>query len=99
MISVLKQQILSVAEQAVLFWGPQITKAESVMIEGILKTGLHIILKDEYHSFKQALLKTGLQSLAQRRKNMIFKFSKQAEKSEKFSEWFSKCEYNADRRY
>ena len=37
MIEVLKQQILSMAEQAVPFWGPSITKEESRMIEGILK--------------------------------------------------------------
>ena len=35
MIEVLKQQILSMAEQAVPFWGPSITKVESRMMEGI----------------------------------------------------------------
>ena len=87
MIEILKQQILSHAEQAVPFWGPKITKAESNMLENILKTGLHIILQDQYISFKHALKKTGLKRLASRRKDLIFSFAKRAEKSEVFSKW------------
>ena len=98
MIEVLKQQILCMAEQAVPFWGPSITKVESRMIEGILKTGLHIILKDEYVSFQKALKKTGLKSMAQRRKNMIFKFAKNAERSPKFSSWFVKSDVQVNKR-
>ena len=62
------------------------------MLEGILKTGLHIILQDEYHSFKHALHKTGLKSLSDRRKDLIFSFAKKSEKSEIFSSWFKKQE-------
>ena len=98
MIEVLKQEILSLAEQAVPFWGPRITKSESHMLEGILKTGLHIILQDEYISFKNALKRTGLLSLAHRRKNLIFSFAKKAQKSEKFAEWFQKYPTNPKRR-
>ena len=94
MIDILKQQILSIAEQAVPYWGPRITKVESQMLEGILKTGLHIILQDEYVSFKHALKKTGLKSLAQRRKDLIFSYAKKAEKSDRFSEWFQKAQQN-----
>ena len=96
MMLVLKQQILSIAEQAVPFWGPRITKTESHMLEGILKTGLHIIFQEEYVSFKSALRKAKIKSLAQRRKDLIFKFAKSAQKSEKFSTWFS--EIQTDRR-
>ena len=98
MVVVLKQHILSMAEQAVPFWGPSITKAESHMIEGILKTGLLIIIKDDYKSFKQALSKTGLKSLSSRRKDIIFKFAKTAVKSDRFSEWFIKTDRNPARR-
>ena len=98
MIEIMKQQILSMAEQAVPFWGPLITKAESNMIEGILKTGLHIILQDKYISFKHALKSTGLKSMSARRKDLIFKFAKKAEKSDRFSEWFNKNQPNQTRR-
>ena len=77
-----------------LFWGPTITKIESRRIEGILKTGLHIILKDQYISFKNALQKTGMKSLSSRRKDMIFKFGKSADKSPKFSQCFQKSTFN-----
>ena len=86
------------AKQAVPFWGPSITKVESRMIEGILKTGLHIILKDDYISFQNALKKTGLKSMAQRRWDMIFRFAKKSEKSDKFSDWFVKSEQSLNKR-
>ena len=90
LIEVLKQQIFSVVEQAVPYWGPHITKAESQAIERVLKTGLHIILQKDYKSFRHALAITKLQSLSQRRKNLIFRFAKKCEASSKFSKWFSK---------
>ena len=62
------------------------------MIEGILKTGLHIIFQDENISFQNALKKSGLKSLANRRKDLIFSYAKKAEKSEIFSNWFQKVE-------
>ena len=43
MIEFLKQQILITTEQAVPFLGPLIAELESKMLEGILKTGLHMI--------------------------------------------------------
>ena len=99
MIDFLKLHILSIAEQAVPHWGPMITKSESHMIEGILKTALHIILKDEYVSFKHALKITNLKSLASRRKDIIFKFANRAQNSERFREWFKKAEHNPSLRH
>ena len=99
MVEVLKSQILSVAEQAVPYWGPSITKSESHMIEGILKTGLHIILQNEYISFRHALKSTKLKSLSSRRKDIIFKFARKAEKSERFSEWFNKIRCDPEKRH
>ena len=88
LFDVLRQQVLSIAEQAVPFWGPMLTKKESYMIERILKTGLHIIYQSEYKSFGQCLKLANMKSLSQRRKDIIFKFSRQAMKSKKFNAWF-----------
>ena len=88
LLDVLKQQVLSVLEQAVPFWGPLLTKVESVMIERVLKTGLHIVYQSEYKSFTQCLELAKLKSLSQRRKDMIFIFSKKSLKSDKFNDWF-----------
>ena len=79
-------------EQAVPHWAPMITKHESQLIERILKTALHIILQEEYTSFHQALQITHMKSLSLRRKEIFFKFCKQAEKSDLFQKWFSKTE-------
>ena len=48
LLDVLRQQVLVMVEQAVPYWGPMITKAESDMLERVLKTGLLIIFQDEY---------------------------------------------------
>ena len=90
LLDVLKQQILSIVEQAVPHWAPMITQHESQLIERILKTALHIILQEEYISFHQALKLTHMKSLSLRRKEIFYKFCKNAEKSEVFSKWFSK---------
>ena len=90
LLDVLRQQILSVVEQAVPYWAPLITKHESQLLERILKTSLHIILQEKYVSFQNALKVTHMRSLSQRRKEIVYKFCKKAEKSEVFSKWFSK---------
>lgn len=92
LLDVLRQQILSLVELAVPYWGPMITKVESDMIERILKTGLHIILQERYISFHHALNTTNMKSLSDRRKDIIFKFSKNAHKSDTFCSWFAKSE-------
>ena len=92
LVDVLRQQILSVVEYASPFWSPRITKVESIMIERILKMGLQIILQEEYKSFRQALETVGMKTLSQHRKDILYKFSKGAEKSGKFNKWFSENE-------
>ena len=47
LLEVLQQQIISICEVGVPFWGPMITATESNMLERCLKTGLHIILQDD----------------------------------------------------
>ena len=87
LLDVMRHQIISITEQAVPHWGPMITKKESNMIERVLKTALHIIFQSEYTSFSSVLKLANMKSLSQRRRDIIFKFSKNIEKSEKYSEW------------
>ena len=54
LLDVLRMQVLCMVEQAVPYWAPMITKAESDMIERVLKTGLHIILHEKYLSIDSA---------------------------------------------
>ena len=63
LLIVLREQIVSICEVGVAWWGPMITKHESNMLERILKTGLHIIFQEKYLNFKNSLKLGNLQSL------------------------------------
>lgn len=88
MIDVMKQQVLSIVEQAVPWWAPMITKAESAMLERVLKTCLHILLGDEYKTLKNALKIMSLDSLSLRRKKLFSKFSASSFKNPRYKKWF-----------
>ena len=88
LIEVLQQQIISICEVGVPFWGPMITATESNMLERCMKTGLHIILQDEYISYEHALKHTNMKTLQSRRMNLITKFGKKALKNDRFKDWF-----------
>ena len=90
LLDVLKQQIVSICEGSVAFWGPMITKNESNMLERCLKTGLHIIYQERYLSFNNALKLANMRSLKKRRLEAITNFSKKALVSNKYRNWFSK---------
>ena len=94
LLDVLRQQVLSICEGSVAFWGPMITKVESNMLERCLKTGLHIIYQEKYTSFSQVLKLANMKSLKVRRVELITRFSKAAFKSDKYSNWFCKSEEN-----
>ena len=94
LLDVLRQQVLSICEGSVAFWGPMITKVESNMLERCLKTGLHIIYQEKYTSFSQVLKLANMKSLKVRRVELITRFSKAAFKSDKYSKWFCKSEEN-----
>ena len=90
LLIVLREQIVSICEVCVAWWGPMITKHESNMLERVLKTGLHIIFQDKYVNFKNALKLGNLQSLRERRVVQITKFCKKSYKNPRFKTWF--CE-------
>ena len=83
-----QQQIVSICEQGVAWWGPMISKSESNMLECCFKTGLHVIYQDEYISFKHILKRSKNKSLKTRRLEQITKFIKRAIKNEKHQNWF-----------
>ena len=92
LLDVLQQQILSICEGSVAYWGPMITKAESNMLERCLKTGLHIVYQDRYLTFSNALRLAGMKSLKVRRVELLTRFSKKAYQSEKYKHWFCQSE-------
>ena len=62
LLEVLQQQIISICEVGVPYWGPMIFVNESNMLERCMKTGLHIILQDEYISYENALKQTKMKT-------------------------------------
>ena len=67
MINIYVLYIRSVLEQSSVVWNSSITKGEQLDIERVQKCALRIILKEDYHSYAQAPLKSGLVSLVERR--------------------------------
>ena len=88
LLEVLQQQIISICEVGVPYWGPMITVNESNMLERCMKTGLHIILQDKYITYENELKETNMKTLKARRMTLITSFSKKALKSERFKNWF-----------
>jgi hypothetical protein len=88
LLTVLREQIISICEVAVAWWGPMITKQESNMLERVLETGLHIIFQDKYLNFTHALKLGKLKSLKERRIIQISKFSHKAYKNPRYKTWF-----------
>ena len=92
LLDVLRQQILSICEGNVAYWGPMITKEESNMLERCFKTGLHIIYQEKYITFSQVLKLANMQSLKTRRVALITSFSKKAFRHNTFKKGFGESE-------
>ena len=91
LLNVLREQIVSICEVGVPWWGPMITKHESNMLERVLKTGLHIIFQEKYENFRHSLKLANCLSLKQRRVIQITKFSKKSYNNSRFNTWFCKA--------
>ena len=63
------------AEYCSVAWHSGLTQAQSKAIEKIQSTALKIILNRDYISYEDALLKTGLTTLYQRRQERCLSFS------------------------
>ena len=93
LVDIYVKQIRSVLELAVPVWHSGITLIEQVDIERIQKSASHIILGENYISYKEALTTLGLDTLRNRRDKLCLKFGKKAEKHDKFRNWFKPAVY------
>ena len=82
------KQCKSNLELAVPAWQGALTMVEKQDIERIQKVAFHIILGDQYESYKNALKLTNLETLEARRIKLCTKFAKKAERNEKHMSWF-----------
>ena len=88
LVDIYQKQIRCVAEFAVAAWASSITKNEAQQIERIQKAALAIIYGQNYRNYQNALVLSGLVSLAERREDICLNFAKKASKNPKYQHWF-----------
>ena len=88
LLDVFVKQVRSVMELAVPAWHSGLTIEEASDIKRVQRAALHIILGEEYNTYKEALKLVNLGSLESRRVNLCKKFSSKAAKNQKHSNWF-----------
>ena len=89
LIDVYMKQVRSIVEFGAPVWNSGLTEAEITDIERVQKSFLHILLGSNYTSYNSALLLSGLESLAIRRRNLCIKFAQKSYKNPKHSHWFT----------
>ena len=80
--------IRSILEQSCQVWHNSLTLENFQDLERVQKNALKIILKDKYQSYSNALTKTGLSSLFERRSVLCLKFAKSCVKNEQTKDMF-----------
>ena len=88
LLEVHKKQVRSILEFAIPVWASSITVEESKQIERVQKCALSIILGAQYISYKYAISNVQLETLENRRKQQVLKFSQKALKHPKHKHWF-----------
>ena len=88
LVDIYIKQVRSLLEFAVPAWNGGISQAQQVDIERVQKCALHIILDDEYFSYKNAIYSLHLESLVKRREKLCLNFALKAEKHPKHVKWF-----------
>ena len=88
LLEIYRTQVRSVLELAVPAWQGNLSQTDKINIERVQKSALHIILGDEYISYKNAIKTLDVDDLETRRNQLCLKFGKKCEKSDKFRKWF-----------
>ena len=89
LLDIYHKQVRSVLELAVPVWHPGLTLQERDQIERVQKCALHIVLGESYGGYKNALKTLNCETLNTRREKLCEKFARKAEKSPRFSNWFT----------
>ena len=80
--------IRSILEQSCVVWHSAITQEEMNNLERVQKTCLKIILKDNYNSYDEALTRTNLDTLSNRRSKLCLNFALKSTRHDKNKEMF-----------
>ena len=80
--------IRSVLESSAVVWHSSLTLGQELELERVQKVALKIILKGEYQTYDDALLKCNLLTLSERRTQMCLVFAKKCVKTEQTKSMF-----------
>ena len=75
-------------EQSATVWHSLLTKENTEDLERVQKNALRIILKDQYQTYKKALVKLGLENLSERREKLCLTFAQKCIKNPKTAHMF-----------
>ena len=88
LVTIYIMYIRSVLEQSCQVWHSSLTFENLTDLERVQKNALRIILKEDYISYENALEKTSLESLVERRENLCLRFAKACLKTDEVSKMF-----------
>ena len=88
LVEIYTKQVRSVLEFGVPVWNSKLTKEEIVDIERIQNSFLHIALGNCYLDYENALVKSNLEALEERRTKLCLNFAKKSAKHPKHKHWF-----------
>ena len=88
LVDIFVKQVRGLLELAVPAWHGALSQADRMDIERVQKAALHIILGNEYNSYRTALKTLNLTSLDSRRDKLCLKFANKAVKDPKHNKWF-----------
>ena len=89
LLKTFETQVRSLLEYGAVTWHSMLTEENSKSIERVQKSALSIILGPSYICYKNALEKTKMERLDQRRTKLSLSFAKKAVKHPQHSSWFS----------
>ena len=82
----------SILEQSSVVWSSSLSSENRTDIERTQKSIAKMILRNNYTTYEEALLKLNLQTLEERRKKLSLKFAKKCLSNDKFRDLFPKNE-------
>ena len=94
MLTVYISFIRSILEQSCVIWHSTLTLEDSEKLERVQKNAFRNILKEKYENYENALLYLKMDTLSERRKNLLYSFGKKCLKLEQTKHLFPPKERN-----
>ena len=88
MVDIWKTYCRSILEQSAVVWGPSITEENKIDLERTQKSFAKLILKNKYIHYEDSLIKLNLETLQERRQQLILNFATDCIKNKKFRDLF-----------